>query len=82
MQTKPRTETNVSSDYVGVLNLETIIPSSAFIFSTNSVISFSQIHVMIKMIQFMNMFYYAKSKMKELVCPSFTFALLYTLSLP
>ena len=34
------------------------------------------------MIQFMNMFYYAKSKMKELVCPSFTFALLYTLSLP
>lgn len=43
MQTKQWTETNVSSHYVGVLNLETIIPSSAFIFSTNSVISFSQI---------------------------------------
>ena len=45
MQTKQWTETNVSWDYVGVLNLETIIPGSAFIFSTNSVISFSQIHV-------------------------------------
>ena len=43
MQTKQWTETNVSSDYVGVLNLERIIPSSAFIFSTNSVISFSLI---------------------------------------
>ena len=36
MQTKQWTETNVSSDYVGVLIL-------AFIFSINSVISFSQI---------------------------------------
>ena len=35
MQTKQWTETNVSSDYVGVLNLETIIPSSAFIFSSS-----------------------------------------------
>ena len=35
--------TNVSSDYVGILNLKKITPSSAFIFSANSVISFSQI---------------------------------------
>ena len=43
MQTKQWTETNVSSDYVGVLILEKIIPRGAFIFSINSVISFSQI---------------------------------------
>ena len=41
MQTKQWTETNVSSDYVGVLILEKIIPRGAFIFSINSVISFS-----------------------------------------
>ena len=50
-QTKQWTETNVSSDYVGVLNLEMIIPSSAFIFSTNSVISFSQIQYCAKEMQ-------------------------------
>ena len=43
MQTKQWTETNVSSDYIGVLILEKIIPRGAFIFSINSVISFSQI---------------------------------------
>ena len=45
MQTKQWTETNVSWDYVGVLNLETIIPS------TNSVISFSQIQYCAKEMQ-------------------------------
>ena len=45
MQTKQWTETNVSWDYVGVLNLETIIPS------TNSVISFSQIQYYAKEMQ-------------------------------
>ena len=45
MQTKQWTETNVSWDYVGVLNLETIIPS------TNSVIFFSQIQYCAKEMQ-------------------------------